>query len=187
MNVDLDLITACINKEKRAEYELYKLTYSYLMSVSYRYTNSSDDAKEMVNIGFFKILTNLEKYKPGVPFKAWIRKVMVNVLIDQYRKEKKHVEHIHYVDEYKEVADFSELNPVLAKMDIDQIHALIAKLPPVSQKVFNLYVIDGYSHKEIAEMLKMSVGTSKWHLSFSRGKLKEMITKIISPLKVVTE
>ena len=185
MNVDLDLITACINREKRAEYELYKKTYSYLMGVCYRYTNSSDEAKEMLNIGFFKILTNIEKYKPEVPFKAWIRKVMVNVLIDQYRKEKKHNEHIQYVDEYKEVADFSELNPVLAKMDVEQLHSLIMKLPPVSQKVFNLYVVDGYSHKEIAEMLNMSVGTSKWHLNFSRGKLKDMINKIVSPFKKV--
>lgn len=187
MNVELDLITACINREKRAEYELYKLTYSYLMGVCYRYTNSREEAKEMLNIGFFKILTNLEKYRPEVPFKYWIRKVMINVLIDEYRKEKKHIEHIQYVDNYIETADYSDLNPVLAKMDIEQIHLLITKLPPVSQKVFNLFVIDGYSHKEISSMLNMSEGTSKWHLNFSRGKLKEMILKIISPLKVAAQ
>jgi RNA polymerase sigma-70 factor (ECF subfamily) len=187
MNVELDLITACINREKRAEYELYKLTYSYLMSVCYRYTNSRDEAKEMLNLGFFKILTNLEKYRPEVPFKSWIRKVMINVLIDEYRKEKKHAERIQYVDDYKETANYSDLNPVLAKMDVEQIHLLITKLPPMSQKVFNLYVIDGYSHKEIANMLNMSEGTSKWHLNFSRGKLKEMILKIVSPLKVTTQ
>ena len=72
-------------------------------------------------------------------------------------------------------------------MDVEQIHLLITKLPPMSQKVFNLYVIDGYSHKEIANMLNMSEGTSKWHLNFSRGKLKEMILKIVSPLKVTTQ
>ena len=186
MNVELDLITACINREKRAEYELYKLTYSYLMGVCYRYTNSRDEAKEMLNLGFFKILTNLDKYKPEVPFKAWIRKVMINVLIDEYRKEKKHSEHIQYVDDYKETADYSDLNPVMAQMDIEQIHELITKLPPVSQKVFNLYVIDGYSHKEISNMLNMSEGTSKWHLNFSRTKLKEMILKIVTPFKVAT-
>ena len=71
-------------------------------------------------------------------------------------------------------------------MNVDQIHALIVKLPRISQKVFNLFVIDGYSHKEIANMLNMSEGTSKWHLNFSRTKLKEMITHLISPVKAVS-
>lgn len=183
MNVELDLITACINRERKAEYELYKMTYSYLMSICFRYTNSREEAEEMLNVGFLKILKNLDKYKPGIPFKTWIRKVMINILIDEYRKEKKHHEHIEYVEEYSESNDFSEQNNVMMKMNVEEIHALIVKLPPMSQKVFNLYVIDGFNHKEIGGMLNMSEGTSKWHLNFSRGKLKEMITKLVSPIK----
>jgi len=83
------------------------------------------------------------------------------------------------VENYVETADYSELNPVLARMDADQINNLIKKLPPTSQKVFNLFVVDGYSHKEIAGMLSMSEGTSKWHVNFSKERLKEMILKII--------
>ena len=138
----------------------------------------------MLNIGFTKMLYNLEKYKPEVPFKAWMRKVMINVLIDEYRKEKRHQENILYVEDYNETKEHAELNDALVKMNVDQIHALIVKLPPVSQKVFNLFVIDGYSHKEIGAMLNMSEGTSKWHLNSSRTKLKDMIQKLISPLKV---
>ena len=179
MNVELDLITACLNKERRAESELYKITYSYLMSICYRYVNSTEDAKEMLNIGFLKILTHLDKYKPEVPFKFWIRRIMINTLIDEYRKKKIHDERIQYVENYVETADYSELNPVLARMDADQINNLIKKLPPTSQKVFNLFVVDGYSHKEIAGMLSMSEGTSKWHVNFSKERLKEMILKII--------
>ncbi|HWY38983.1 MAG TPA: sigma-70 family RNA polymerase sigma factor, partial [Bacteroidia bacterium] len=115
MNVELDLITACINRERRAEYELYKITYRYLMSICVRYVNGQEEAKEMLNIGFLKILTNLDKYKPEVPFKAWIRKVMVNVLIDEYRKEKKHSEYIEYVQEYYETSSHSEVNTVMQK------------------------------------------------------------------------
>ena len=89
-----------------------------------------------------------------------------------------------YVEDYNETKEYAELNDALVKMNVDQIHALIVKLPPVSQKVFNLFVIDGYSHKEIAGMLNMSEGTSKWHLNFSRTKLKEMIQKLLSPLRV---
>ena len=185
MNIELDLITACINRERKAEFEMYRLTYGYLMGISYRYVNSREEAQELVNIGFLKILSNLEKYRPEVPFKSWIRKVMINVVIDEYRKEKRHNENITYVEEYHETEKFSEVNTAMTKMNVEQIHALITQLPPVSRKVFNLFVIDGYSHKEIGGMLNISQGTSKWHLNFSRTKLKEMITNLISPLKVV--
>ena len=183
MNVELDLITACINRERKAEYELYKMTYSYLMSICFRYTNSREEAEEMLNVGFLKALKNLDKYRPGIPFQTWIRKVMINVLIDEYRKEKKHHEHIEYVEEYAETSDYSVQNNAMTKMNVEQIHSLIMKLPPMSQKVFNLFVIDGFNHKEIGDMLDMSEGTSKWHLNFSRTKLKDMITKLTSPLK----
>ena len=177
MDVDLDLITACINRERKAEYELYKRTYSYLMSICYRYVNSREEADRLLNAGFLKILSNLSKYRPEIPFKTWSRKVMINILIDEYRKEKKHNERINYVEDYQETTDYAELNDALVKMNVDQIHSLITKLPPVSQKVFNLYVIDGISHKEIAAMLDIAEGTSKWHLNFSRERLKKMITQ----------
>ena len=183
MEIDLNLITACIKRERKAEYELYRVTYNYLMSICLRYTNSRDEAREMLNIGFLKILYNLEKYKPEVPFKKWIRKVMINTLIDEYRKEKKHHENIEYVENYSETQDHSELNEALVKMDVDQIHSLIVKLPPVSRRVFTLYVIDGFNHNEIAEMLEISDGTSRWHLNFSRNKLKEMFLKLTAKIK----
>lgn len=184
MNIELDLLTACIKSERKAEYELYKMTYSYLMSVCFRYTNSRDEAEEMLNIGFFKILKNLDKYKPEVPFKLWIRRVMINVLIDEFRKKKKHEETIEYVEEYYETGSSADQNEALSKMNVEQIHALIMQLPPMSQKVFNLYVIDGYSHKEIGELLKMSEGTSKWHLNLSRTRLKEMLTKALIAVEI---
>ena len=185
MNIEIDLITACIRKERKAQYELYKLVFRYLMSICIRYTHSYEEASEALNTGFLKILNNMEKYKVDIPFKAWIRKIMVNVLIDEYRKEKKHSERIQYVEEYNESQDYSEVNNALTKMNVEEIHTLIKKLPPMSQKVFNLFVVDGYTHKEIGDLLNMSEGTSKWHLNLSRTRLKEMITNLTSPLKVV--
>ena len=186
MNIELDLITACINRERRAEYELYKLTYSYLMSICIRYTNNREEAEEVLNTGFLKILNNLTKYRTEIPFKIWMRKVMVNTLIDAYRKEKSRNEQIKYVEKYIETSDFSDVNSALTKMNTEQIYTMIKKLPPMSQKVFNLYAIDGFAHKEIAEMLDMSEGTSKWHLSFSRQQLKEMITKMVPQKKIAS-
>jgi RNA polymerase sigma-70 factor (ECF subfamily) len=184
MNIELDLLTACIKSERKAEYELYKMTYGYLMSICFRYTNSREEAEEMLNIGFLKILKNLEKYKPEVPFKFWIRRVMINVLIDEFRRKKRHQETMEYVGEYYESEKTADENAVISKMNVEQIHALIMQLPPMSQKVFNLYVIDGFSHKEIADLLKMSEGTSKWHLNLSRTRLKDMLTKVAVPVEV---
>lgn len=186
MNIELDLITACINRERRAEYELYKLTYNYLMSICIRYTNNKEEAEEALNTGFLKILINLSRYKAEIPFKVWLRKVMINTLIDTYRKQKRYKEQIKYVEDYIETSDFSDVNNALTRMDTEQIYNLIGQLPPMSQKVFNLYAIDGFAHKEIAEMLGMSEGTSKWHLSFSRQQLKEKLTKMVAPKEIVT-
>lgn len=185
MKVETEIITACINKEKRAEEELYRLTYGYLMSICLRYSHSREEAKEMLNMGFFRILTNLKKYKLETSFAAWIHRVMVNLLIDEYRKKKIHHQRIEYIESYEDVREDTSVNSALVKMDAEQIYALIDKLPPVSQKVFNLYAIDGFSHKEIAEALGISEGTSRWHLNFSRQKLQEMILKINTSIKLV--
>jgi len=178
MKVETEIITACIRKDERAEYELYRLTYSYLMSICLRYSSDREEAREMLNLGFFKILTNLKKYQLETSFKAWVNKVMVNTLIDEYRKKKVQKDHIQYVEDYEQIEEDTEVNSALVKMDVEQIHALIVKLPPVSQKVFNLYAIDGFSHKEIAGLLGITEGTSRWHLNSSRQKLQEMILRI---------
>jgi RNA polymerase sigma factor (sigma-70 family) len=184
MEIQQKLIDACIKGERKAEYDLYKATYSYLMSICIRYTRNPDKAKEVLNMGFLKILTNLDKYNPGIPFKPWIRKVMINTLINEYKKEKIHISNIQYVEGYHETDKYAEINLAITKSDAEQIYAFIAKLPPASQQVFNLYYIDGYKHKEIADLLNISEGTSKWHLNSAREKLKEMLTKIDVPVNL---
>jgi RNA polymerase sigma factor (sigma-70 family) len=169
------LISACIARERRAEYDLYKITYSYMMSICIRYTKNEETAKEALNIGYMKILSNLEKYKPEVPFKAWLRRVLINTLINEYKKEKKHYDNHEYVDEYLENGTYAELNNAITKTNAHDIYNLIAKLPPASAQVFNMYCIDGYKHNEIATIIGISEGTSKWHLNSARQKLKELL------------
>lgn len=182
MNIQQKLISDCIDRDRKAEFELYKVTYSYLMSICIRYTRNPDKANEVLNIGFLKILVNLKKYNPDLPFKAWARKVMINTLINEYKKEKKHHETVLYVEELYESDEFADLNNAISKIDADQIYALISKLPHASQQVFNLYFLDGYKHKEISEMLDISEGTSKWHLNAAREKLKKMLLDIELPI-----
>ena len=175
MTIQPQLIDLCIKRDRRAEYELYKLTYSYLMSICMRYSKDKDAASESLNIGFLKILKNLSTYKSHIPFKSWIRRVMVNTLIDEYRKNKREKEKISYVQDYFDSSDFSDVNEALSRLNYQQIISHINLLPEATKKVFNLFAIDGYSHKEIGEMLRISEGTSKWHLNAARQKLKEII------------
>lgn len=185
--MDKILIQKCIKQDRRAQYELYKLCHPLLMGICLRYKKNESDALAILNEGFLKILNNLEKYNSNVPFEAWSKRIMINTIIDEFRKYRKTNEMMEYADmsvsrDYDQTA--IDYNLADQQFDADQIQSLIEKLPPVSQKVFNLYAIDGFSHKEIAEMLDISVGTSKWHLSFSRGKIKEMIQELLNSPKV---
>lgn len=175
MDIQPQLIASCIKQDRKAEYELYKITYSYLMSICMRYSRDKDTASESLNMGFLKVLKNLSTYKAEVPFKAWIRRIMVNTLIDEYRKHKREREKVTYVEEYYDTSDFSEVNEALSRINYNQLLSQINLLPEATKKVFNLFAIDGYSHKEIGEMLTISEGTSKWHLNAARQKLKEYI------------
>ncbi|MDP1802602.1 MAG: RNA polymerase sigma factor [Bacteroidota bacterium] len=179
MNITPELIAMCVKQDRRAEYELYKVSYSYLMSICMRYNKDKDTASEILNMGFLKILRNIGTYKTEIPFKVWIRRIMVNTLIDEYRKQKREKERVSYVDEYYDSSDYADVNDALSNISCKQIYDEINKLPQATKQVFNLYVIDGYSHKEVGEMLGISEGTSKWHLNAAREKLKEQIGKNI--------
>lgn len=144
-----------------------------------RYRRSEEDAVAMVNEGFLKIINNLPRYSAETPFEAWIRRIMINTLIDDFRKNRK-------VNELIENQDFTnhqhheglvDFNTADLAFDAGQLEGMIRALPPMSQKVFNLFAIDGYGHLEISELLGISEGTSKWHLSFARQRLREMLVQ----------
>src|SRR5689334_2292416 len=105
MIIQPQLIASCIKHDGKPEYQLYKLSYRYLLSICMRYSKDKDSAVEALNLGFLKILNNLANYKPETPFKAWIRRIMVNTLIDEYRKNKREREKVTYVEEYFDNTD----------------------------------------------------------------------------------
>ena len=181
MDIDPQLLKDCQNKDRRAQFQLYKRCFSLLMGVCMRYKKNRDEAAEMVNIGFMKILKNIDKYREEAPFGAWIKRIMINTIIDEFRKNRKVKELIETTDfaDFNDSEGLVDYNTADQMFDAEQIEELIKRLPPMSQKVFNLFAIDGYSHKEIGKMLGISDGTSKWHLSFSRKKLREMIGQLM--------
>lgn len=177
MEIQQELIDRCLKGDRKAEYELYKILYSFLMSICRRYIRQDEKAREILNIGFCRMLMNINKYQPIAPFQYWARRIMVNVLINEHKKDKVHYGNHNYVESYHEDTKYSELNDAIEKFNLNRIALYIEKLPAASRQVFNLFIIDGYSHKEIAALLGISEGTSKWHLNASREKLKEMLTE----------
>ena len=179
MRIDISILGGCENNDRRAQLQLYKSCFSILLSVCLRYKHNREDAVSVLNMGFFKIITNIDKYNDSVPFEAWIRRIMINTIIDEFRKEKKQMEIIEYTDfqenDYQD--SYIDINDVDKKYSADELQEVLMQLPPLSKKVFNLYAIDGYSHKEVSDMLGMSVGTSKWHVSNARKELEILLKK----------
>lgn len=177
MEIQQELIERCIKGDRKAENELYKALYAFLMSICRRYISQEEKARELLNLGFCRMLLNIGKYRQVAPFQYWARRIMVNVLINEHKKEKLHYGNHNYIEAYHEDEKYSVVNAAIEKFDVSRIALCIDKLPAASKQVFNLFIIDGYSHKEIAQLLGISEGTSKWHLNASREKLKEMLSE----------
>ena len=167
------VIAACLAQDKQAQRVLIKLFFSYAKSISMRYASNEVEAEEVMNDGFLKVFNNLSKYDHSQPFKAWLRTIIVNTAIDSYRKNQKYSHNVDLDD--VEVADLSE--DVISKISADEIIALVQQLPPAYRMVFTLYVMEGHTHREIAELLGIKEGTSKSNLQDARKKLQQMIKR----------
>ena len=175
---DKELIKKCLKKDRKAQNELYQSCYNFMMAICWRYAKNNEEAVEFLNAGFLKALINLKKYKTKVPFELWLRKVVINEVIDQIRKRKNYRAKIE-IREVEELPNH-QLVPELNSMQqdkIDWIKDKVKDLPNVTARVFNLYAFDGYKHQEIAKMLNISEGTSQWHYSIAKQKLREWAVK----------
>ncbi len=140
-----------------------------------RYLPQSIDVMTVVNEGFLKVFQNLKKYNPARgDIGAWIHRIMVNTAIDQVRRDKRTWQVSSRELTERDVPNHS-LNEGFSRMEADEVLRLVKKLPAVTRAVFNFIVIDGYSHKEVAEVLNITTGTSRWHLSEAKKQLKRHI------------
>lgn len=180
MNVTSDILNACKNGNRKAIEALYEHCFKVLMPVCMRYHNHEEDARSSLNIGFMKLLKGLETVDEKVNFAAWSKRIIVNTLIDEYRKKKNYASYVVGRETERELESFGrfEANKAENNLGYENLLKLIEQLPTATAKVFNLYVIDGYNHREIGELLEMSEGTSKWHLSTARKLLREKLEKI---------
>jgi len=187
MQIPAKIIQGCKRKDRRSQHQLYKLCFSLLMGVCRRYYQNEDEIKGALNMGGLKIVTNLDKWPAHIPFEAWSKRIMINTVIDEFRKNRKAKEIMSYQDHTDAKVinsggiDFNQADLIF---DAEDLEVMIGKLPNMCQKVFNLFAVDGYSHKEISGMLSISVGTSKFHLSTARTKLKAMLSLGMVNLKL---
>jgi RNA polymerase sigma factor (sigma-70 family) len=178
MNPSTDLLERCRKDDRKAHYELYKMCFPFLVSVCRRYYINSEDMQSSLNQIYLKIIKGLRGYlkkSDTIPFELWSRRIAINHVIDEFRKNVKHKENL----DYREISDAEDIHPTtdpaVDKEQLEEILVAIDKLSHMNRTVFNLFVIDGYGHEEIARMLKISSGTSKAHLHTAKKKLREML------------
>lgn len=171
-----DLLAGCLRNQRQSQELLYKQFYGYAMSVCLRYAPTRDSALEVLNDGFLKVFTRLDQYDPAQPFKGWLRRIMINSAVDHYRQEVRH----YNQDNLEQAEQLSAPDAVDAYSQLahEDLLLLIQRLSPAYRLVFNLYVMDGFTHEEIAGQLGISVGASKSNLARARENLRQLLKQI---------
>jgi RNA polymerase sigma factor (sigma-70 family) len=177
MTISNDILEGCKNSNNTCQELLYKHYYGFLLAIGLRYINDQSDARLVTNESFFKIFTKIKQYDNHIPFEYWIRRVMINTCIDFIRKNKKEKFKVELNNENQDYYLHNRNSMNYAEVHIEAGHLtdLLRSVPETSRKVFYLFAIDGYSHKEISSLLDINEGTSKWHVNHARQVLKKII------------
>lgn len=171
-------IRGCALNSRESQRILYGSFYGYAMSICQRYCNREEDAIEILNDGFLKVFVEIYRFKPAYAdtissFKGWLRKIMIYTAIDHYRKYHKQTDKQELQENYLHIPEAGE--SALDKISYEEIIASIRFLSPGYRTVFNLFVIEGFSHDEIAAELGISTGTSKSNLAKARKQLQKIL------------
>ncbi|GAA4368506.1 sigma-70 family RNA polymerase sigma factor [Hymenobacter saemangeumensis] len=177
-----ELLEACQRQERLAQRRLYGQFHGFAMSVCLRYARDRDQAMEAANDGFLKVFRDLHRFDASRhpndvagSFRGWLKRIMIHTAIDHYRANERH-QHQQELDDVTLNQADGGATP-LDTLSYDELLALVQRLPPAYRAVFNLNVIDGFGHEEIAEKLNISVGTSKSNLFKARAHLRSMLAQ----------
>jgi RNA polymerase sigma factor (sigma-70 family) len=162
------LIEGCLNKNTKAQAQLYQLYAGKLFAVCLKYSRNYAEAEDNFQEGFLLIYDKIGQYKFKGSFEGWAKRVMINHVLQQYRKTT-------FLELVNDVVDDTEFEIDDENISLDYLLKIIQELPDRYRLVFNLYVMDDYSHKEIAEMLNINIGTSKSNLARAKMILKNKI------------
>ncbi|WP_231576179.1 RNA polymerase sigma factor [Hymenobacter sp. DG25B] len=174
------LLAGCRRMERASQRQLYTRFYSYALSICLRYAHHREAAMEVVNDGFMKLFRDIGRFDPGryelqSSFQGWLKSIMIHTAIDYYRAQVKQQQQLALEEAAYARADAAPTP--LDNLAYEDLTALIQQLTPAYRTVFNLYVLDGFTHEEIARQLGISVGASKSNLSKARGHLREFLQR----------
>ncbi|MGV3586062.1 MAG: RNA polymerase sigma factor [Adhaeribacter sp.] len=171
MHAEDEIIAGCKQEKPHFQEKLYQLYSRRMMAICVRYTNNRFEAEDIFHEAFVKVFKYINTHEGG-SFEGWMKRIFVNTAINHYHKNRKYAAQLDYsaVEESVPAAD-----DVLSNISSQELLLLINKLPEGYRVVFNLYVIEGYNHREIGEMLNIAEGTSKSQLAKAKGLLKKML------------
>lgn len=170
-----EIINGCVRRKRGAQKALYEKYQGFLLGVCIRYAKERAEAEDILLEGFARIFKKIHTFKGNGSFEGWMRRIMVNTAIDNFRKNKKYYYHAELENTINDIAYSVEITDNLTQKELLKT---IQELPTGYRTVFNLFVIEGYSHKEIAEVLNISVSTSKTQLLKAKRSLAEKIERI---------
>ncbi len=179
---DMDLVRRSSDGEPRARELLYKRFFSFAMSICIRYTKDQDEAMEIVNDSFMKVLGNISEFDGSKPFRAWYGRILINSAVDNYRRNSRR-QSVQLLLNDQEPAEEVEDPPVHSELSVKDILSLFSCLPENYRMIFNLYEIEGYSHDEIAQLLEISASASRTILSRAKKMLRELYKRNFNPEK----
>lgn len=174
---DQEIVKGCLKKDKLAQKSLYDRYSGLLLGICIRYATDVPEAEDILQESFVKVFLNIGDYSGQGSFIGWMRKIVINTAITHYHKNLKHKHYVEIEELYTSEAGSSD-NPD-TPFTADELLKVLDQLPPGYRAVFNLYAIEGYKHKEIAEMLKIDVNTSKSQYSRARSLIQKKLKNYI--------
>ena len=178
---ETDLITGCIAGDRKMQYELYQRFAPKMYGVCLRYAANAEEAEDMLQEGFVKVFRKLDSFRSEGSFEGWVRRIFVNTAIEQFRKKN----YLQPITEREEATVEGSYLSVLDNLAERDIIGLVQQLSPGYRTVFNMYVVEGYTHKEIADALGISEGTSKSQLSRAKLILQGLVQTHLEKRKKV--
>lgn len=171
-----EIIKGCQESDRVYQEYLYKHYYSLFLKICARYAKSLEDAEQLLNDSFLRIFNNINSFRQTGSFEGWMKRIVVNTCLDYLKsKQLKNAMQVSYAASMPEDSDIPVATQAIHQLEFKELLEMIQTLPPVSKTVFNLYVFDGYAHKEIGVMLDISESTSSWHLHHARNLLQKKL------------
>lgn len=181
------IVEQCLQKNEKGQYALFRHCFPMFMSIARRYKYGDQDAAALVNEAYYKVLQNLEQLKDVNAFEAWAKQIMIRTILNDFQKNKHKNQWLSPVN-FEEDSGFLEseiAQDASQHMDTEHILTAIDHLKDIEKTIINLTAIEGYSQKELSDMLKMPEGTVRWHLSNARKNLKKALQSALTKFQTI--